>query len=118
MSRVQLTAKLEEKPQLDPKLEQQLRAKFQLIQRAHRNLKAAEAEEDRLKAELGAMREEEGVEKLGIDGFNVTLRCDTYEVLDEKKFIALGGDLAIYRQALVRKPKKQYELVTYPKEKA
>jgi len=106
---------VEVKLTLDPKLEQQLRVKFQAYQKAYLTAEKANAEVEKLKAELGALRDNESVEKLGVDGFSVTLRCDTYEAFDEKKFIAAGGDLAIYQQALVRKPKKAYEKIQLPK---
>ena len=61
---------------------------------------------------LAEVREDLGEESISIDGNTTTLVAGLYKKFNPKKFVSLGGELALYEQAVEEKPKKAYEKVT------
>lgn len=80
-------------------------------------LDAIEVVMDEHKATIRTLRESTGAASLELDGFKMTDVRGTTKKLDKKKFVALGGSLAMLEDATTVKPKKPYELVTVPGEK-
>lgn len=112
---LQQTVTVTEELTLTPKVAKKLTLELQVYQKARQEMKAAERRMEASKVKLGALRDELGVESLEHDGCKVTLVAGTHTKFNEKRFIALGGELAIYQQALETKPSKPYELVSVPK---
>jgi hypothetical protein len=61
---------------------------------------------------LAGIREDLGEESISIEGNTTTLVAGLYKKFNPKKFVMLGGELALYEQAIEEKPKKSYEKVT------
>lgn len=99
---------------LRPSIERKLRTEL----RAYADLKAQkDAIELAMKAHgknVTKIREDAGVSKLEFEGFVVTKVPSTYTKLDEKEFVALGGELSVLRQATKTLPKKPYDRITVP----
>ncbi len=108
-----------EEVQLDPRLRRKLVTKLQAYAKKTAEIKKLTAEKDKLVSELGALRDESGEVSLRLEGLGtITLVAGTQKKFNPKKFEALGGDLAIYNQAFEEKPKKSYEKITLPGERA
>ena len=99
---------------LKPSVRQKLLNKLQAYARLHVQKKAIEAALEAQKAEIGKLRDETGEQSLSIAGFKVTLVAPIRHVFDAKKFVSLGGDLALYNNAHVDKPGRGYEKITLP----
>ncbi len=69
--------------------------------------------------ELGEIRDiETGEMSLKLEGVaTITLVGGVYKKFNEKKFVAQGGDLAIYKMSIDEKPKRSYNKVTLAGEK-
>lgn len=111
---LQQTVTVQDELVLSPKLAKQLDLECQVYLRLKKQQKALEAQIDESKAKLGAIRDDVGVESLERNGFKVTLVAGTHAKFNEKKFIALGGNLAIYKEAVEIKPSQPYEKITIP----
>lgn len=55
-----------------------------------------------------------GVGTLEVEGFKSTFVAPVRRILDKKRFVALGGDLALLEQAMVDQPGTSYVKVTPP----
>lgn len=99
---------------LAPKLRQKLLVKLSAYASIHAQMKALKTRLDDLKGQIGGLRDETGEQSISLEGFTVTLVAPTYKKFNEKKFIALGGDLELYRQAVEEKPKKAYNKISVP----
>jgi hypothetical protein len=60
--------------------------------------------------------EEVGETSLKLDGYTATIVAPAKKVLDRKKFVQLGGDLALLDAAYVEQDVTPYVKVTVPKE--
>ena len=69
---------------------------------------------DKHKAAIGGIREETGEQKLEIDGFSVTLVAPIRKKFNPKRFVAEGGDLAIYNNAMDDVTSRPYEKISCP----
>lgn len=67
-----------------------------------------------LTEELGAIRDQEtGEMSLELEGVGkITLVAGLYKKFNPKTFVSLGGDLAIYQQAIDEKPRKAYNRIS------
>lgn len=73
----------------------------------------------KLSGEMGEIRDEAGTTSLKLDGVGtITLIASTFKKFNPKRYVSLGGDLAVYEQSIDIKPKKPYNKVTLPGEKA
>lgn len=99
---------------LAPKLKQKLLVKFREYQAQKVKLDAADVEMTRLKAEIADLREDTGETTLELEGFKTTRISPTRSKFNEKKFIADGGDITIYKGAVEVVPSKSYEKVSVP----
>lgn len=102
---------------LAPKLKLKLLTKFREYQDKKVKLDAAQARMDALKVEIADLREDTGETSLDLEGFKTSLISPIREVFDEKKFIADGGDITIYKGAMKNVPSKPYEKISLPKAK-
>lgn len=100
---------------LAPKIRQKLLTELRAYQKEKAKLDAAQAEMDKIKAKVQAIREDTGEESISLEGFTSTLVAPIREVFDEKLFVRLGGDLDVYNGAKVPTPSKSYEKITVPK---
>ena len=66
---------------------------------------------------IGAILEEVGESTLKIEGFTASYVPSVRKVLDRKKFVQLGGDLALLDAAYVEQAVTPYVKVTTPSEK-
>jgi hypothetical protein len=99
--------------ELSPKLRQALMTKLTAYRQLTEQKKAIVAKLETLTAELDAIRDEAEEMSVSLEGYGtVTLVAGTYSKFNPKKFIALGGNLAIYEEAVEVKPRKAYAKVT------
>ena len=79
---------------------------------------ALKVEQDAVKAKLSTLRDSTGETSLTIEGEGtITLVAPTYRKFNPKKFVARGGNLALYEECNEVHPKKSYDKVTLPGEK-
>lgn len=102
---------------LAPKLKQKLLTKFREYADLKTKLDATKVRMDALKVELADLREDTGEVSLELEGFKTTLISPTRSKFNEKKFIADGGDISIYKGAVEVVPSKSYEKVSVPGQK-
>mgnify|MGYP001573967162 FL=1 len=100
------------------KLAPQLKRKLLLALKTYTEL-AAQAKVLALakKKQSGIVEEiqtELGESSIDIDGYKSTIVAPIRKVLDRKRFVALGGDLAILDQAMIDTPSKAYPKITAP----
>lgn len=100
------------------KLAPALRKKLLTSLRTYAGLKSQiEVLESALKKQkglIGALREETGEQSLALEGFKVTLVANIRKKFNPKKFVQLGGDLALYNEAHEDVPVRAFEKITLP----
>ena len=111
-----LRIELDVAPRLSPHLEQQLRTHLQHYQRLKQRQEALDAEVERWHGKIGDLSAESGQDVLDIDGFKVTHVAPNKSQFNRRKFIQMGGDLAVYDAAHETVPGTPYERITLPKE--
>ena len=97
-----------------------VRKKLLTALRTYAGLKSQEAALDlakkKVRSEVGGILEEVGESTLKIDGYTATFVAPAKKVLDRKKFVQLGGDLALLDAAYVEQAVTPYVKLTMPKE--
>lgn len=78
--------------------------------------KAIELAKKQTRGGIGAILEDVGESTLKIEGFTATFVAPAKKVLDRKKFVQLGGDLALLDAAYVEQAVTPYVKVSCPKE--
>jgi cell division protein FtsB len=111
---ISVTTTTTTKVKIAPKLKVKLLTKFTEYQQLKAKLDATKARMDELKGEIADLREDTGEKSLELDGFKTQVIESTTTKYDEKKFIADGGDIAVYKGALKIVPKKAYEKISLP----
>lgn len=100
------------------KLEAGVRRKLLTELKTYQNLlaqkKALELAMDKIKAKVGAIRNETGEQSLELEGFKITLVAPTRKKFNPKTYLKLGGDLDIYNQANEETLVTPYEKITVP----
>ena len=104
------TTEVSLKPALKTRLLKELRTYAML----RSQMKDLELALDKHKAVIGGIREETGEQKLEIDGFSVTLVAPIRKKFNPKRFVAEGGDLAIYNNAMDDVTSRPYEKISCP----
>ena len=104
------TTEVSLKPALKTRLLKELRTYAML----RSQMKDLELALDKHKAVIGGIREETGEQKLEIDGFSVTLVAPIRKKFNPKRFVAEGGDLAIYNNAMDDVTSRSYEKISCP----
>lgn len=99
---------------ISPSIQKRLRTELTAYAALRTELKSIEAKMDASKAKIEAVREETGEQKLEIDGYSVCIVAPIRKKFNPKKFVSLGGDLEIYRQAEENVTSKPYCKVTCP----
>jgi hypothetical protein len=100
---------------LSPKLKAALQTKLTTYAKLAAEKKALKLRMDALTEELGALRDEAEEMSVSLEGYGtVTLVAGIYKVFNKKRYVSLGGELALYEQAMEEKPKKAYNKITVP----
>jgi hypothetical protein len=102
---------------LKPALKSKLLKRLKLYAELRAQSKAIELAMDKEKAEIGALREEAGVDKLAIEGFSVAYVTNLRSTLSKPKLIAMGVTMEMIEDATEVKPGKPYTKVTCPGQK-
>lgn len=103
------------KVELSPKLRQALQTKLTAYRQLAEQKKVIAAKLEKLTEELGELRDQAEEMSVSVEGYGtVTLVAGTYKKFNPKLFVTLGGELALYEQALEEKPKKAFNKITVP----
>lgn len=98
---------------LSPKLKLALQTKLTAYAKLATDKKALKLRMDKLTDELGALRDEAEEMSVSLEGYGtVTLVAGTYKKFNPKRYVAAGGNLAVYNEAMEEKPRKAYNKVT------
>ena len=115
---MKVTTTTVEEVKIEPKLRKKLQAKLSAYAGLQEQLKPIKHAIAKVVAELDELRADLGVMSLDVDGNKITLVDARYKKFNPKKFVSLGGDLAIYNQAVEERPKKPFTKVTLKSDKA
>lgn len=108
-----VTATTKTEIKLAPSVRKKLETKLRAYENLALQIKSLDAQRKKLAEELGELRDQTGETSLKLEGFGtITLIASTYKKFNEKRFIALGGDIELYRQANEDKPRKPYNKIT------
>jgi len=99
---------------ISPSIRKKLLTELKVYAEIVGQIKVLESAKDKHKEAIGAIREETGEQKLEIDGYSVTLVAPIRKKFSPKKFVSLGGDLAIYNQAVEDVTSRSYEKISIP----
>lgn len=100
---------------LSPRLKAALQTKLTAYAKLAAAKKDIKAKMDTLTDELGALRDEAEEMSVSLEGYGtVTLVAGTYSKFNPKRFVAAGGILALYQEAVEIKPKAAFTKVTVP----
>ncbi len=113
-----LTVTTTQEVKISPTLQKKLRLELGAYAALRTELKAIEARMDASKAKIEAVREETGEQKLEIDGYSVCIVAPIRKKFNPKKYVSLGGDLALYNQAVENVTSSPYTKVTCPGSKS
>jgi D-lyxose ketol-isomerase len=98
---------------IEPKLRQALQTKLTAYAALQAQVKAIKARMDSLVEEMGTIRDETGEMSVKLDGYgSITLVAGTYKKFNPKRYVQLGGNLAVYNEANEDRPRKAYNKVT------
>lgn len=99
-------------PRLKFKLQTKLRAYAALVAEK----KALKLRMEKAAEELVALRDETGELSISLEDYGSITHVggQTYKKFNPKKFVLLGGNLAVYTEAVEDKPKKAFEKITVP----
>ena len=100
--------------ELSPQLKRQLLNELLMYQGLKRNLDELETAIANKKVNISRLREKSGEKALELEGFKITLVEPVRKELDRKKFVELGGSLAMLENATVSRPTKSYEKISCP----
>lgn len=103
---------------ISPAIKRRLLTNLKIYHELKIEADALKAAMDKHKAEVTKLRELTGEKALGLEGFKTKWVVGTHKKLDKKKLVELGCALAWIDEATDEKPKKPYELITCPGEKA
>src|ERR1035437_10267166 len=100
--------------ELSPKLKRQLLNELKAYQGLKAQQDALELALANKKANIGRLREKSGEKALELEGYKISLVEPVRKELDKKKFVELGGSLAMLENATVSCPTKSYERISCP----
>ena len=109
-----ITATTTHEIKLSPTIRRKLLTKLKTYAELRLQVKVLEAAMDKQKTEIGALRDETGEQSIELDGFKVTLVAGVRKKFNPKKYVALGGDLDLYNQAVEEKLNRPYEKISCP----
>ncbi len=99
---------------IEPRLKRQLKLYLDSYQKLKFAIDELTEQMDSKKAQIAAIREQVGEDKLACDGYKVSRIQGTYEVLDKKKLVELGCAMAWIQEATELKPKKEHIRISCP----
>ena len=94
-----------------------LLTEFKAYAALHAELAPIKHAMEKIKGRIQELRESTGSSSVEIDGFKTVEVASTYKKFNPDKFVALGGSLTMYNEAMEDRPKRPYEKVTCPGEK-
>ena|SRR5467141_1613461 len=109
-----LTATSSQELTLKPSVRKRLLVELNTYAGLRAELKAIEARMDKSKAIVETIREETGEQKLEIDGYSICIVAPIRKKFSPKKYVLIGGDLALYNLAMEDVTSKPYTKVTCP----
>jgi DNA-directed RNA polymerase subunit L len=113
-----ITVSTTEQVKISPKLLKQLRTELATFSSLKTDLKLIEARMDVSKAAIETIREETDQQTIQVDGYSITLVAPIRKKFNPKRFVALGGDLSIYNQAVEDVTSRPYTKISVPGAKA
>lgn len=99
-----------------PSVAAKLRRSLKTYQSVKEQIKALEAQADKQKEIIDALRDETGETSIKLDGFTITMVAGTRRVFNPKAYVAAGGDMAIYNDSFDVRPNKPYTKISLPNE--
>ncbi len=99
---------------LAPAVKKRLLTELKAYEMITDQIKTLEHAKDKHKANIGAIRAETDRESISVNGYKITLVANARKKFNEKKFITLGGDLALYNMAHDNVLSKPFEKITCP----
>jgi hypothetical protein len=114
MAALQVTTTVTQTVELSPQLKRQLLNELKAYQGLHAQREALELALANKKANIGKLRERSGEKSLELEGYKISLVEPVRKELDRKKFVELGGSLAMLENATVSRPTKSYEKISLP----
>src|ERR1035437_1792208 len=100
--------------ELSPQLKRQLLNELRAYQGLKSQQDALELAIANKKANIGRLREKSGEKALELEGYKISLVEPVRKELDKKRFVELGGSLAMLENATVSRPTKSYEKISLP----
>ena len=100
--------------QLEPRLQRQLLQELRTYQGLKVQQDVLEQAIANKKANIGKLRERSGEKMLELEGYKISLVEPVRKELDKKRFVELGGSLAMLENATVSRPTKSYEKISLP----
>ncbi len=113
-----ITVSTTQEVRISPTLQKKLRTELTAYAALRTELKSIESKMDASKAKIEAVREETGEQKLEIDGYSVCIVAPIRKKFSAKKFVSIGGDLALYNRAVENVTSSPYTKVTCPGSKS
>lgn len=102
---------------LEPALKAKLKQRLTKLKELQRIADEAQAKADKEQALVEGYFEQAEAKSVTLEGLaTMTLVEGTSSKLNKKKFVELGGSLAMLENATETKPKKSYVLVTFAKD--
>jgi hypothetical protein len=118
MPKMEQTTEVQPQPELvlEPTLRKALQTKLTAYAALVAKKKALKADMDKLAKELVDLRDETGELSVTLEGYGTITYCggQTFKKFNPKKFVQLGGNLAVYNEAVENKPKKAFDKITVP----
>jgi len=114
MSKLEATTTTTEDVKLDARVAKALKQRLLTYQVLKDEIKVKEEAAKKLAGEIDTIRDDAGVVTLSFLGFKITMIAGTYRKFNMKRYVALGGDPEIYRQANEEKPRKAYTKISLP----
>lgn len=109
-----LSTAVVEAAKIAPAIRRKLLNKLSIYSSLHTQKKALEHAMEKAKNEIEVLREETGEATLSLEGYSITLVAPIRSKFNPKKFVQLGGDLALYNNAHEDVLSKPYTKVTLP----
>ena len=116
MAKLEAMTTTTEDVRLDTRVAKALKQKLLAYQVLKDEIKAKEEAAKKLAGEIDTIRDDVGVVTLSFLGFKITMIAGTYRRFNMKRYVALGGDPEIYRQANEEKPRRSYTRISLPGE--
>jgi len=109
-----VTTTVTQEVELEPVMRRQLLIELRAFAAIKEQLVRLQHQSDAHKAAIGALRDETGAQTLSVEGFTISLVAPIRKVFNKKKFVLVGGDLALYEQAMDNVSSRAYDRISCP----